>query len=391
MKNLTINYMLFYKHLVGRNLIAATAIILMFALEGCSTKPSPEADVPAQENTVTLSPEKFKAAGIETGELTNRVLSSTIKVNGMLDVPPQNLVTISAPMGGFVKQTHLLQGMHIRKGEALVELEHQDYIQLQQDYLERESQLTYLEAEYTRQQELAKENVNAQKTLQQAKSQYESMKANVSGLEAKLAMMRISPERLKQQGIQPTVKLYSPINGFVTEVNVNLGKFVNPTDVLFKIVDPSHLHAELYVFEKDLPQLSIGQRVHFSLANESRERVASIHLIGKEISAERTVRIHCHLEHDYPDLIPGMYLKAWIETDSTAVLVLPNESILNFEGTTYVFTTEDKKTFRLHEVKTGISEGDFTQILPTEGLNERSVFVIKGAYELLSLLKNTEE
>src|SRR5882672_6771207 len=94
-----------------------------------------EADI-SPSHLVVLSEEQFRNANILLGKVQERPISGTIKANGMLDVPPQNLVTISAPLGGFVKNTELLQGMRVQKGQVLVTLENPDYIQMQQDYLE---------------------------------------------------------------------------------------------------------------------------------------------------------------------------------------------------------------------------------------------------------------
>ena len=41
-------------------------------------------------------------------------------------------------------------------------------------------------------------------------------------------------------------------------------------------------------------KITVGQKVSFQLANETETRMASVYLIGKEISPERTVRVHCH-------------------------------------------------------------------------------------------------
>ncbi|MBK7338570.1 MAG: efflux RND transporter periplasmic adaptor subunit [Saprospirales bacterium] len=139
--------------------------------------------------------------------------------------------------------------------------------------------MEYAEAEYKRQEELARENVNAGKTLQAAKAEYTSLKARVAGLEAKtggqrarLELLGIDPDRLSPDNFQSEISLYSPTNGYVTEVNVNAGKYVGSTEVMFKIADTEHLHAELTVFEKDILKLKVGQKVRFMLANETRER-----------------------------------------------------------------------------------------------------------------------
>ncbi len=362
---------------------------------GCSTKDKAAETSLAQPTEiahVTLSQEQHKLLGVVLGQPTLRSMNGLIKANGMLDVPPQNMVTVSAPLGGFVKSTELLQGMKVKKGQTIIVLQHPDYIQLQEDYLTSKNQLEFLDLEYKRQEELAKENVTAAKALQQAKSNYFGTKAKVQGLRAKLKLININPQELENGEIQNTISIPSPISGFVTEVNVNIGQHVNPTDVLFKIIDTEHLHAEAQVFEKDVPRLKIGQLVRVYLSNENKERLAKVFLIGKEITPERTVRVHCHLEGEDPSLIPGLYFKALIETDPQQVTTVPNEAIVDFDNKQYVFV--EKKSgeleYEMVEISKLKSEEDFTEVALPSSIAGRKI-VLKGTYALLSILKNTEE
>lgn len=345
-----------------------------------------------ETSVVELSPEQVKTIDLKLAKIEMKNLSGAIKVNGMLDVPPQNLVSISAPLGGFVKSTELLQGMKVTKGQTIAVMQHPDYIQMQQDYLDTKSQLEYLETEYKRQQELSKENVSSQKTVQQAKSQYESMLAKNAGLKAKLMMVGIHSEKLTSGGIQNTVTIVSPISGYVTSVNVNIGMYVNPTDVMFKIVDTEHLHAELTVFEKDVPKIKLGQKVRFTLANETEERIATVYLIGREISSDRTVRVHCHLDKEDIDLLPGMYLKAYVEAGTKSLPAIPDQAIVNFEGKDYVFVAEKTTNhYKMLEVKKGVSELGYTEINMENGLTNESLIVVNGSYDILAKMKNSEE
>jgi cobalt-zinc-cadmium efflux system membrane fusion protein len=347
---------------------------------------------PTEIAHVSLSQEQQKLLGIVLGQPILRSMNGTLKANGMLDVPPQNMVTVSAPLGGFVKSTELLQGMKVKKGQTVIVLQHPDYIQLQEDYLTSKNQLEFLDLEYKRQEELSKENVTAAKALQQAKSNYFGTKAKVQGLRAKLKLINISPQELENGEIQNTISIPSPISGFVTEVNVNIGMHVSPTDVLFKIIDTEHLHAEAQVFEKDVPRLKIGQQVRVYLSNENKERLAKVFLIGKEITAERTVRVHCHLEGEDPSLIPGLYFKALIETDPQQVTTLPNEAVVDFENKQYVFVEQKAGVleYEMIEISKLKSEEDFTEVALPSSIAGRKI-VLKGTYALLSILKNTEE
>jgi len=344
-------------------------------------------------NEVVLNEEQFKNASIRLGKVEQRSINGTIKANGMLDVPPQNLVTVSAPLGGFVKNTDLLQGMKVQKGQVIVTLEHPDYIQIQQDYLDLNSQLEYLQLEYQRQEALARENVNAAKALQLARANYFSTKAKVQGLQARLRLINIDPLQLEKGAISSTIHLYAPISGYITQVNVNIGMHVNPADIMFRIIDNAHLHAEAQVFEKDITKLKIGQKVRFTLSKDSRERTAKVYLVGKEITAERTVRVHCHLDEEDPSLIPGMYFNAFIETDSQTVTALPESAVVNFGGNDYVFVVRNEalRQYEMTEIKKGNTESSYVEVILPDGLPSSTEIVVGGAYELLGFLKNKGE
>ena len=364
------------------------------------------------ENVVEVTEAQMKNAGVALGTIEKKQISGTIKVNGVLDVPPQQLISISAPLGGFLKSTELLEGSRVKKGQAIATIENLDFIQMQQDYLEAKSSFELAKADYERQQELAKENVNSEKTLQQAKSNFTTWQAKFSGLKEKLKVLNLNAASIEEGNLRSTINLYSPINGYVTEVNVNVGKYVNSTDVLFEIVDTEHLHAELIVFEKDVPKLKIGQKVRFTLANESTERMATVYLIGREISADRTIQIHCHIDKEDKELLPGMYLNALVEAGGSLVPALPDEAIIDYQGKKYIFIAagegkedakeheegngeaehhEEGKHFTMVPVEIGNSELGYTEIASLDSISKESQVVIKGAYALLSKMKNSEE
>lgn len=369
-------------------------LTLVFASSCTSRERPPKAESRSVDSTeVVLTREQFNTAALQLGKVEQRSISGTIRANGMLDVPPQNLVTVSAPLGGFVKTTSLLQGMKVKQGQVIVTLEHPDYIQLQQDYLESKSQLDFLKLEYQRQEELSRENVNAAKTLQQARSNYWSTQARVQGLSAKLKFININPVELEKGSISNSITLYAPISGYVTQVNVNIGMHVNAADVMFRIMDNNHLHAEAQVFEKDITKLKIGQKVRLILSNDVKERIAKVYLIGKEITAERTVRVHCHLEQEDPSLIPGMYFSAVIETDSQVADVLPENAVVRFDGKDYIFVVMDSVSlrYRMTEIQRGSAGDKYIAVVLPPGFPAKSQVVVRGAYELLSFLKNTSE
>ncbi len=366
---------------------------------GGGSEPAVEQSIHEDQGTdvVELTPAQYESADIALGTIEKRSISGVIAANGYLDVPPQSKVSISAPMAGFVKSTQLLPGSKVSKGQVVAVMENQDYIQIQQDYLENYGQLEFLNSEYERQKELAKENINARKSLEQAKANYLSAKGRLEGLKSRLELLKINVNKLQKGTIQNTINLYAPISGYVTKVNTNLGAFVNPTDVLIEIVNTAELHVELTIYEKDIPAIREGQRVLFSLANETVEREARVQLIGREINNERSVQVHCDMTKNYKELIPGMYLKAVIETDHALVTAVPESAVVNFEGKSYVFIAEDphgtkdqNKHFKMVEVVPGKTESGFVALTLPAGFDLRKELVVRGAYSLLAKMKNSE-
>ncbi|MEX2232415.1 MAG: efflux RND transporter periplasmic adaptor subunit [Cyclobacteriaceae bacterium] len=400
-----------------RNISLAILVSLLFF--SCSKEPAEESTIEVdhvdEDNVVELTGAQMKTAGVLLGAIEQKQISGTIRANGVLDVPPQQLVSVSAPMGGFLKSTSLLEGSRVKKGQVVANIENLDFIQIQQDYLEAKGNFEFAKADYERQQNLARENVNSEKTLQQSKTNFTSWQAKYNGLREKLNVLNLNIGSVEEGNVKSSINLYSPINGYVTEVNVNIGKYVNPTDVLFEIVDTEHLHAELIVFERDVPKLKIGQQVRFTLADESKERLATVYLIGRQIGKDRTIQIHCHIDEEDKELLPGMYLNAVVETGGAQVPALPDDAIIDFQGTKYIFilakgpagteegthaktqgqdegTREEGQHFEMTEIETGHSEFGYTEIVSTEisKLREGNV-VVKGAYSLLSKMKNSEE
>ncbi len=375
-------------------------ILPLLVLSACGNDQQPEDSHDTHqnsENEVILTEDQFNNASIETGKVALKRVGNTITVNGKLDVPPQQMVSVSVPIAGFVKQTSLLEGTYVKQGQVIAVLQNLDYVQIQQDYLDVKSQYEYALTEYSRQQELAKEKINAKKTLQKSKANFQSLQARYKGLESKLKLMHISPNSIQEGDISSTINVYAPINGYITKANVNVGQYVSPQDVLFRIVNTEHLHVELTVFEKDISKLEAGQMVRIKLANETNERGAIVHLIGREISSERTVLVHCHLDNEDSKLLPGMFLKAYIETDAADVHTLPESAIIKYEGRDYVFVEQklvndnNSHHYKMIEVTTGPTDRGYTQVSLSDIITKESHIVLNGGYSLLAKLKNTEE
>lgn len=371
-------------------------VILMISLVVAScggTKSEATETVTAIETTVTLKEAQYKSANIVIGKLEKREISTVLKLNGKIDVPPQNMVSVSTPFGGFLKSTKLLPGMHVKKGEVLATMEDQQYIQLQQEYLTVKSKLSYAENEYNRQKELNQSKASSDKVFQQTEMDYKTQRISLSALAEKLRLININPDNLNESNLSRSINVHSSIDGFVSKVNVNIGKYVNPSDVLFELINPEDIHLNLAVFEKDLDKLSIGQKLlTFNNNQPNKKHPCEIILISQDLSADRSADVHCHFEDYDKTLLPGMYMNAEVEIKLQNALSINEDAIVSHEGKDYVFVEKGNRQFEIVEVKKGVTENGFSEISTLDGKDMLNASIVtKGAYALLMQLKNKSE
>lgn len=363
-------------------------------LAACSTKVEKENAVAKGEaqvtNTVTLTKAQLDLAKLSIGNLSAMQMHKTIKVNGFIDVPPQNMLSVSIPMGGYVKKANLIPGEKVNKGAVLAVLEDASYVSLQQDYLTAKSKLVYLEADYNRQKALNASKSSSDRQFQLALSEFESQKYLVKSLSEKLQLMGIIPAQLSENNISKSIAFKSPMSGYVTKVNVNAGKYVAPTDVLFEIMDPSDLHARLVVFENDATAIKKGNKVKFTENNKpSKTYEAEVHVITPNIEEERTTEVHCDLISKNTGLFPGTFVNAEIELNNVEVQVIPAASVVKWQNKSYVFVETAAATYVMIPVVTGMESKGMVEIV--SGITAAQKVVVANAYTLLMKLKNSSE
>jgi membrane fusion protein, heavy metal efflux system len=384
-------------HFISKTFFFALIIALVSCGQG--KKPEVKAEV-IPEDIVELRGDQQKLAGIETGAIELRSLSGTLKVNGTVCVAPQNLATVSMPLSGFVKTTYLMPGNTVIRGQKLAVLESQEFVDIQQTYLEARSKLEFAEAEYKRHNELYKDDVYSQKNVQEITSTYKSLKAQVKALELKLKLIGINSANLNVNNISSLVAVFAPISGYIKTVNVNIGKSVSPSDVLFEIINCNWLLLELTLFEKDVDKVSQGQEIRFAINNETEQHKAVICQTGKFINTDKTYKVFARVQGVCKNVLPGMYVNAIIEASTNKVNSVPSEAVVSFEDKDYIFVFEKNKEeegkpfteYRMVQVKKGVSDGGYIEISLPEGFDLKNAKVVtKGAYNLLSAKKNAGE
>lgn len=345
---------------------------------------------------VVLQQKQLAVMNIELGTAKQINLGDALKVNGQLELPPQNRASVSAIVGGRVQSIAVIEGDYVKKGQVLAQLNNPEFITIQREYLSAKNNIVFLEKDYQRKKELLKDGITSAKSFQQAEAAYNEGKSTLNAAKSMLQLMDISVSGLENGRIISAVPVVSPINGVVQNIDINIGKFVASEQKMFEIIDNEFLHLGLKVFEKDIDKVKIGQKITFSLTTRpDKIYEAEIFALGKAFDMNtRAVLVHAKIIGTHEGLLTGMFVEARIVTSSKEVRALPNEAFINEKGLDYVFVqkskTGDKIEFEKIQVNKGVSDLSFTEVLFIKDLPKETIIVIKGAYYLNAELQKSE-
>ena len=369
------------------------AFFALFILS-CSTKKAEDdtTEEAASESELQLNGDQLKSLGLQLGSQEKQRMSSTIQLQGKIDLPPQNMISINFPMGGFLKHTKLIPGMHVSKGEVIATVNDQSIIQLQQDFLMAVAKLDLLKLEQERQQDLKSANAGVSRNFQQIESDVKVQTITVNALKEKLKLIGVNPVVLNENNLSGEVFIKSPINGYVSKVNVNTGKYIQPTETLFELIDPDDIHVALTIFEKDLPAVTKGTSVMvYQPQSPANQYQAEVILVNKEIDEDRTATAHCHFKNFPSNLLPGMLVEGELVVRNKKATVLPDDAVVRFGNGQFIFVLISPNAYQMKPVLTGISAAGKTEVVSGLENIKPGTIVQHNAYTLLGILKNSGE
>ena len=283
------------------NLMKQPAIYLMLALlaascsNSSSTSTSTEsAGVPDTVAQATGdSAQMPKVDGVSGA--TN--VSNPPSFNGVIMMPPQSHVTVTLSMDGSVQEIRVLPGQHVRKGEVILTLANPAFIELQQSYLDAAAQTEYLKKEY-----------------EQSKADYLSMKSRMEAAAAQLTLLGTDTASLSRNGIRTYLDVRAPRNGYVTNMDINAGKYFAAGEPVCDVIDKSAPMLQLTAYEKDLDKLQPGTRFTFNV-NGMPDTSFTADLVSVDQMVDnvnRSIKVYARILQANTNFRPGMYVVAKI-------------------------------------------------------------------------------
>jgi cobalt-zinc-cadmium efflux system membrane fusion protein len=351
-----------------------------------------------EENTTHLTMDQLAAVGITIGTLEEKNLTATIRANGLLRVPNNNRANATALYGGVVKALSVELGDYVNKGQVIATLVHPQFIQLQEEYLTISSNIVLAEQEMQRQQELNDGNAGAKRNLQTATAELNGLRTRKASLAQQLRLMGIAADQLSNGNLRSELTIAAPISGVISNMFAKIGSFIDVSSPVVEIVDNKLLHLDLQVFEKDLPQIKIGQTVNFALTNNpGTSYTAKVFNIGSSFENEsKTIAVHCNVTGDKSGLIDGMNITGMISLNNVTAPAVPDQAIVEADGKYYLFVEtgrDENKTihFKKIEVIKGVSDVGYTSVVPVTEIAAGTRIVTKGAFFINSKMTAPEE
>ncbi len=406
------------KFLIIAIIFTSQAVVL-----SCGGKTKIETEATTEEadenpNMATLTEEQIKSIGIEFGTIEQKQLTATLKTNGVLKVPNQNKASVNSVYSGVVKSLLVQPGNNVSKGQTIATIANPEFIRIQDEYLSINSKIVLAEQEYKRQKELNAGNAGALKNLQAAETELRTLGSRKSSLEQQIQLMGINPSSLSNGKLVSVLSVRSPISGVVSNVMVQIGSYVDVSTAVAGIVDNSQLHLDLFVYEKDLPQVKNNQLIHFTLTNNpGKEYDAQIYSLGSSFEGEsKAVTVHAKVQGNKTGLIDGMSITAIISLEKATVPAVPSDAIVSYQGQDYIFVQTDAHGEAEHKtgvdsikhdekildkgngiiferipVAKGSSDVGYTEITVLKEIPVNAKIVVKGAFFVLAKMTNTGE
>lgn len=311
-------------------------------------------------NAIQMTKEAIALAAVQTQVVGGSASGKELLLTGKLQADERENASITSKFPGRIEKLFItFTGEQIKAGQKLATIYSPELITAQKELLE------------------------AIKTKASYPQLYQASKE-------KLASWKLTPAQIAEIERSGVIKdkwdILADQSGVVIQKNVSLGDYVGTGSVLFTVTDLSKLWLRLDVYETDLPFVSVGDNIQFTVAGRPSEtKQAQVSFIDPLIDPNtRAASLRAEISNGAMQLKPEMFVTAKISSGkSTAItdLVVPRTAILWTGKRSVVYVkvpNSEIPSFEMREVTLGNRLGENYQI--TAGLQAGEEIVTQGAF-----------
>ena len=318
------------------------------------------------------------------------------QVYGYSDIP------IRARVTGFLEGIHFKEGLKVKKGQLLYNIDPQEYqskVATQESLLaEAKTSLAKAESDLSRIKPLAKINAVSQSDLDAAQAEYDAAVSYVNAMASNLQFAKIN---LSYCWIK------SPINGIIGKTKARVGEFVgkSPNPVILNTVSIiDTVRVEFFLPEADYIRLARAykesdqstqnastvreQNLRLILADGSTFKYEGyINFINREVDPQTgSLLVQTTFPNPERLLKPGQYAKVVVKMKEVkGALLIPQRCVMELQGQHSVYVVTDDSIVENRQIVTGERIGDLWLI--KKGLKPDDKVVIDALQKVNSGLK----
>ena len=321
-------------------------------------------------NVVTFTKEQSWKVDFATEEAIKEPFGQAIKTTARVLSSDSDEHTLTAKAAGIVifPQNNLPEGKKVNAGQSLLQIESSSMVDnnLNIRYQEAANEYNMAKTEYERKSELAKDKIVSESDLLKAKTEFANAEANYKALQKNFST-----------GKQV---VNSPISGYIKQVFVKNGEFVNAGQSL-ALISRNHeflLKADVQPKFYALLGKIKSANIHILNSAQSYQLEGELVSYGKSVSADNHLIPVIFKVANSPELLPGSFVSMNIITHAESqAIIIPNGAILEEMGNYFVFVQLTPELFEKRIVKKGVTDGMRTEI--KEGVYVGERVVSKGA------------
>jgi Cu(I)/Ag(I) efflux system membrane fusion protein len=319
--------------------------------------------------TIALSPEQRVTANVQTMRVELGTATGDVITTGRVTFDERRLAQVTAYTAGRIERLYAnFTGDTIRAGQPVATIYSPDLFATQQEYL-----LALANRERMR-------NAGFADARSAAGDLVESTRRRLM-----LFGMTAGQIRQLERGSKPlyTTSIVSAVSGVVTRKLVVPQQYVTAGQPLFEVADLSRVWVEADVYEQQLPNVKVGQRVAITTPSApGRELNGTVAFIQPVFGGQtRTATVRVELPNPGMQLKPDMYVTARIfGAPAAAHIMLPASAVIDRGQRQFVWVEKTPGSYEPREVKTGGRHGEMVVI--ASGLSDGETIVVDGAFLL---------
>ncbi len=360
-------------------LFYATATFALLACGNRHETSEPEAGF------IEITRQQFITDSMQLGEIETRIFENVVKCSGYIIPLPNGAAMVNAPIGGLVKNVRCSNGQFVDKNQVILEIGGMEIIDLQREFAEVAGVLPRLKSEYKRVKTLYDEKVSSEKDFILAESEYKVALAKYNGLKLKIEATGLSAAKIENGDFYTSYFLTSPVDGYISDLQANIGATVDTKNELIRIVNPYMLQVKLSVFPNDIAGIKKGQSVRIKTGGSDNTLSARLNSVGAVID-EETKSLYCYasiINNEDGNMVANEFVESEIITSADSVNALPEEAIIKTESGNFILILSkqdgDRYYFTSRKVNTGRERKGFYEITDnkTDGL-----ILTRGSYNI---------